>query len=139
MSGSDDCRPSEFEKIAKDWLAAFPAAEQSQRSSFYYTFKNALTSIGYFEVLQGKVTINDIPMLIVYGSFTANTELHETVMADLEKVWNEYIVAGGRAMHSFEPNDSGFDMHFAVTPSNNYVINGVLKVSAKGSGTRTTT
>lgn len=121
----------EFEKNAEDWLAAFPIADHKQRTNFFYTFKNALKVLRYFEVMQGRVTVKNLPMLNISCAFYVSKRHDDLVMLDLETVWNRYIVSGGRARHSFTTTDKGFDMHFAVTPSNNYVLNGVLKVTAK--------
>ena len=121
----------EFKKNAEDWLDAFPIADHKQRTNFFYTFKNALKILHYFEVMQGRVTVKNSPMLSISGAFYVVKRHEDLVMLDLETVWNQYIVSGGRARHSFTTTDAGFDMLFAVTPSNNYVLNGVLKVTAK--------
>ena len=131
MSESVKSSVSEFCKNAEDWLRAFPIANRNQRTEFYYSFKNALKVLQYFEVLKGRATVNDMPMLYLVSAFYVSKRHEDLVMIDLETVWNKYVVQGCRARHAFTTTDSGFEMHWAVAPQNSYVINGVLQVTAK--------
>lgn len=131
MSDSVKSSLREFTSNTEDWLAAFPIADHNQRTEFFYQFKNSLRILQYFEVLQGKATVSNIPMLYISGAFYVVKRHEDLVMIDLETVWNDYMVRDNRARHAFTTTDYGFDMHFVVAPQNNYVINGVLQVSAK--------
>jgi len=122
---------SEFTKNAEDWLAAWALADHNQRTDFFYKWKNALRVLQYFEVLQGRATVNNLPMLYISGAFYVTKRHEDLVMIDLETVWNEYIVQGSRSRHAFTTTNEGFEMYWTVAPQNNYVINGVLQVTAK--------
>ena len=119
----------DFDKEVEHWLAAFPAAEKDQRSTFYHRYKAELSVMRYFEVHQGKVTIQRHPMLEILASYKVVKRHADLVKIDLETVWG-FVARQDRAIHAFSPKDEGFDFLFAVTPGNAYVMSGLLQITS---------
>lgn len=120
----------DFDREVENWLMAFPHAEKDQRSSFYHRMKAEMRIMRYMEIHQGKVTIHRHPMLEVLASFKVAKRHEDLVKIDLETVWGKFLARDDRAIHAFLTTDRGFDLLFAVTPKNAYVLSGVMQITA---------
>jgi hypothetical protein len=109
---------------------AFPHAEKDQRVTFFNRFKAEMRVMRYMEIHQGKVTIQRHPMLEILASFKVAKRHEDLVKIDLETVWGKYLVREDRAIHAFSPTERGFDLMFAMTPGDKYVISGIMQISA---------
>lgn len=120
----------DFDRELEHWLSAFSHAEKDQRVSFFNRFKAEMRVMRYMEIHQGKVTIQRHPMLEILASFKVVKRHEDLVKIDLETVWGKYLTRGDRAIHAFAPTERGFDLMFAATPGDKYVISGVMQITS---------
>jgi hypothetical protein len=120
----------DFDRELQIWLDAFKIAEKDQRSTFYHRFKGELRVLRYLEVHQGKVTIQRHPMLEILASFKLAKKNADLVRIDLETVWAKFMVRNDLGMHAFSPTENGFELLFAVAPGKQYVVSGVMQITA---------
>ena len=120
----------DFNTEVESWMHAFPVADPLQRREYYYTFKKAHSIMQYFEVLQGRPTVSNHPMLYIDCSFNVVRRHADLVKLDLETVWNGEMAKEDRARHAFRDTEDGFEMHFAVTPEEVYFMTGTLQILA---------
>ena len=120
----------DFDRELEHWLGAFALAEKDQRVTFFNRFKAEMRVMRYMEIHQGKVTIQRHPMLEILASFKVVKRHEDLVKIDLETVWGKYLTRDDRAIHAFAPTERGFDLMFAATPGDKYVISGVMQITS---------